>query len=65
LCHQQEEKPVVPQGEQGREYTIAYYKRDTRRGVDWNYADAEGGLGPLGWVWATMSAREQAVRFEV
>jgi hypothetical protein len=30
-------------GEDGREYTIAYYKRDTRRGVDWNYSDAEGG----------------------
>jgi hypothetical protein len=31
-------------GEDGREYTIAYYKRDTRRGVDWNYTDAEGAL---------------------
>ena len=38
----QQQKPVVPQGEEGREYTIAYYKRDTRRGVDWNYQDAEG-----------------------
>ena len=37
-----EQKPVVPQGPAGREYTIAYYKRDTRRGVDWNYQDAEG-----------------------
>ena len=42
----QDERPVVPQGETGREYTIAYYKRDTRRGVDWNYADAEGKLAP-------------------
>ena len=33
-------------GEDGREYTIAYYKRDTRRGVDWNYKDAEGALAP-------------------
>jgi hypothetical protein len=37
-----EQKPVVPQGPAGREFTIAYYKRDTRRGVDWNYQDAEG-----------------------
>eukprot|EP00802_Teleaulax_amphioxeia_P029284 Tamp_31311.p1 GENE.Tamp_31311~~Tamp_31311.p1 ORF type:complete len:151 (-),score=38.38 Tamp_31311:250-702(-) len=42
----QQQKPVVPQGEEGREYTIAYYKRDTRRGVDWNYQDAEGKLAP-------------------
>jgi hypothetical protein len=41
-------QPVIPQGETpGREFTIAYYSRDTRRGVDWNYKDAEGKVSHL------------------
>jgi len=37
-----EQHPVIPQSDvAGSEFTIAYYKRDTRKGVDWNYTDAE------------------------
>ena len=37
-----EQHPVIPQTDvAGSEFTIAYYKRDTRKGVDWNYTDAE------------------------
>mmetsp|Transcript_67 Transcript_67/g.224 ORF Transcript_67/g.224 Transcript_67/m.224 type:complete len:207 (+) Transcript_67:89-709(+) len=39
-----EENPHIPAGEPGREYSVAFYNRDTTRDPTWQYKNAEGGI---------------------
>mmetsp|Transcript_34598 Transcript_34598/g.81966 ORF Transcript_34598/g.81966 Transcript_34598/m.81966 type:complete len:181 (-) Transcript_34598:84-626(-) len=39
-------QPKIPQGPEGREFTINYYDRDTVKRTEWTYKDAEGNLLP-------------------
>mmetsp|Transcript_5502 Transcript_5502/g.13351 ORF Transcript_5502/g.13351 Transcript_5502/m.13351 type:complete len:207 (+) Transcript_5502:70-690(+) len=39
-----EQNPRVPQGEAGREFTVAYYNRDNKRDPLWQYTTEEGGI---------------------
>eukprot|EP00282_Hemiselmis_andersenii_P008922 CAMPEP_0114141166 /NCGR_PEP_ID=MMETSP0043_2-20121206/17767_1 /TAXON_ID=464988 /ORGANISM="Hemiselmis andersenii, Strain CCMP644" /LENGTH=211 /DNA_ID=CAMNT_0001235297 /DNA_START=127 /DNA_END=759 /DNA_ORIENTATION=+ len=42
-----EQQPRVPQGEAGREFSVAYYNRDTKRDPLWQYTTEEGGIAEV------------------